>query len=90
MEDIAAAFQQLTSHVQVGPRPSQKAARASRTPKPLSRKQIMQIAKDITSGKIQLPDLDLETDAAYEAVWALVDSGSSVHLVNAAKVSPGG
>ena len=88
VEDIAAAFQQLTSHVQIGPRPSQKAARASRTPKPLSRKQIMQIARGIKSGKIQQADLDLQTNADYDAVRALVGSGSSVHVVNAQKVFP--
>ena len=49
----------------------------------------MQIAADVNSGKIKLPDLDLEDDASYEAVWALVDSGSSVHAVDVEKVMPG-
>ena len=49
----------------------------------------MQIANGITSGKIQLPELDLDTDEDYEAVWALVDSGSSVHVVDAEKFFPG-
>ena len=43
--DIAAAFQQLTSNVKVGSKPSQKAYSAARVPKPLARQQRMQSAK---------------------------------------------
>ena len=49
----------------------------------------MQIAKDINDGKIKLPDLNLPDDATYEAVRALVDSGSSVHVLNVESVVPG-
>ena len=84
-EDVAEAMKQLTSHVTVGPRTRQ----APKGPKAYTKKQIMQIAADIANGKIQLPDLDLESNEMYEAVWALVDSGSSVHVVDVERVLPG-
>ena len=55
----------------------------------LSKERIAAIAKDVSDGKISLPELDLPTDADLVAVWALVDSGSSVHVVNALKSFPG-
>ena len=35
-----------------------------------------------------MPELDLPTNADYIAVWALVDSGSPVHIVDAKQVFP--
>ena len=53
-------------------------------------KQIAAIAQDINDGKIQLPDIpDFESNEEYECLWALVDSGSSVHVVDMPKVFPG-
>ena len=49
----------------------------------------MQIAKDITSGRLKLPELNVHHNEEYEAIWALVDSGSSVHVVDADKIFPG-
>ena len=34
------------------------------------------IAQQVKSGEIDLPSLDLESDAGYDCVWALVDSGA--------------
>lgn len=34
---------------------------------------------------MSLPGLDLERDNEWEAVWALLDSGSSVHVADAPK-----
>ena len=84
-EDLVAALQQLTPHVSKG-KTSQKQARAQRKgPPPLTRAQIQRIAETIEKGELKLPDLDLPSDADYAAVWALVDSGSSVHVVDAAE-----
>ena len=84
-DDLVESLKQLAHNVQIGPKPSQKMAKATR----LSPQRITAIARDINSGKIKLPDLDLPTDKDYVAVWALVDSGSSVHVVNAEQICPG-
>ena len=83
--DLVDAISQITSKVQLGPKPTQRQANATKLSKP----KIASIAKMINDGKLSLPELNLPTDADYVAVWALVDSGSSVHIVNAAKVFPG-
>ena len=49
----------------------------------------MPLLQKSTEGELKLPDVELSNDAEYEAVWALLDSGSSVHVVNASKVFPG-
>ena len=71
--------------MQMGPKLSQQ-QRKGRTR--LSKERIAAIAKDVNDGKLKLPELDLPSDADFVAVWALVDSGSSVHVVNAKKSFP--
>ena len=88
-EDLAAAIQELTCHVNTGPRLSQRQRKQQSRPKPLTQKQIQEIADKINRGEIKLPDLKLDTNADYDAVWALVDSGSSVHAVDMRKTFPG-
>ena len=36
-----------------------------------------------------MPDIDMESDVQWKAVWALLDSGRSVHVANAARHFPG-
>ena len=86
--DVAAAFRQRTSNVRVEAQPSQKQARKAQGSTPIPRRRTKKIAKDSASGKIQLPDVELESDEEYETLWALVDSGSSVHALDAEKVFP--
>ena len=38
------------------------------------------IARQVKSGKISLPELDLANDAEYTYVWALVDSGAGANV----------
>ena len=38
------------------------------------------IARMVKSGEIELPDLDLEEDEAYNYVWAMVDSGAGANV----------
>ena len=71
------ALSQLTSHVKI--KPSKKSKRG------MSLAQIAAIAKQVNTGKIRLPDLDLENNSDYECCWALVDSGAGV---NCAKADP--
>lgn len=39
--------------------------------------------------ELSLPELDLADDSEYDAIWALVDSGSSVHVINVERIFPG-
>ena len=83
-EDLMTAFSEITSNISTGPRLSKKTRRATR----LTPQRIAAIAKAVDEGRIHLPDLDLPTDNDYCAVWALVDSGSAVHAVDAKKTFP--
>ena len=38
------------------------------------------IAREVKSGKISLPDIDLTNDTEYTNVWALVDSGAGANV----------
>ena len=68
------AIKQISSKVTVGPKLSQKERKAQRS---VEKYTISQIAKLVKAGKLNLPDLDLESNEDYEAVWALVDSGAA-------------
>ena len=71
-DEVLEALKQLTSKVQVGPKPSQQ----QRRQKGLSKARIAHIAREVNEGRIHLPDLNLDNDGDYEAIWALVDSGA--------------
>ena len=64
---------------------SHKKRRATR----LSPQRIAAIAQAVSKGEISLPDLELPTNKDYVSVWALVDPGSAVHVVDAPRVFPG-
>ena len=76
-----------TWKVNVGQKGSQKSRRP--TKKPYTRAQIAAIAQDVKSGKIQLPDLTLESNEEWDVLWSLLDSGSSVDVVDMDKFFPG-
>ena len=85
------ALQTLAHTVSQGPRASQKMRHASagfKKKKPYTDAQIRQIVAKIKSGKIDLPDLSLDNNDDYFAVWALMDSGASINAINAAKIIP--
>ena len=46
-------------------------------------------AGQANKGTLKLPDLDLDSDQEWAAVRALLDSGSSAHVVDAKKHTPG-
>ena len=73
---ILDAIKQISSKVTVGPKLSQK-ARKSSSKKPIDKKNIAYLARLVKSGQMNLPDLNLESNDDYEAVWALVDSGAA-------------
>ena len=83
-DDLIDSLNQLTRRVQIGPKPSQKASKATK----LCPQRITAIAKETDSGKLRLPDLALPHDTDYVAVWALVDSGSSIPVANAEQILP--
>ena len=51
-----------------------------RDSRPLDVAHIKAIARDVRQGKITLPEIDLESDAEYTCVWALVDSGAGANV----------
>ena len=81
-DEVMAALQQLTPKIRVGPKVSQKKSKAS---KAMSKSQIAHIAQQVKNGDIDLPSLNLSSNAEYEAVWALVDSGAGKSCANKAK-----
>ena len=87
------ALQQVAHKVQVGQKPSQRTKKL-RDSAPLfngklSSKQIQEIVAAVNKGDIKLPELDLPTDEDYVTVWSLADTGSAVHVADAAKHFPG-
>ena len=62
--------------VRVGPKSSQKSTKNGLKRQKLDNAKIAHIAAQIRKGEIQLPDLDLENNDEYTAIWALVDSGA--------------
>ena len=68
----------------------QKARKPVGPPKPLTKKQIRDIVNAINSGQLKLPDLDLENmgDSDLITIWALMDSGSAVHVADVEKHFP--
>ena len=75
-ESVLAVLKNLTSKVRIGPKPSQKSTKTGMKTQKLDNTKIAHIAAQIRKGEIQLPDLDLENNDEYTAVWALVDSGA--------------
>ena len=87
---MIAQLQSIAHKVEVGPPPTQRQMKKTYdSPPPLARKQIQAVAKKIRSGQLKLPDLTFSSDDEYEAVWALLDKGSSVHVLDASKHLPG-
>ena len=73
---VLEALKHISSKVTIGPKMSQK-ARKSSSKQPLSKRTVAHLAELIRSGKMNLPDLNLESNEEFEAVWALVDSGAA-------------
>ena len=75
-EHILSTLQQMTSNVSVGPKVSQRQRKDPSQRQPIDRRTVAAIAKRVRNGDYNLPDLQLESNDQYEAVWALVDSGA--------------
>ena len=72
--EVLRALSQITSNVSYGkPKPKSPS-------KAMTMAKISAIAKQISSGAIRLPDLDLANNAEYDCCWALVDSGAGVNV----------
>ena len=75
-EHMLNALRNIASSVKVGPKVSQKKRNNVGRTKPMDKRTIASIAKQVRDGHYNLPDLQLETNNEFEAVWALVDSGA--------------
>ena len=69
------ALKQISSKITIGPKKSQKIRK--NLSRPLDKRTIASIAKQVRDGKLDLPDLTLDSNDQYDAVWALVDSGAA-------------
>ena len=69
------ALKHISSSVTYGPKVTQKERKAAK--KTLNKKTIAHLSRLVKSGKLNLPDLDLESNEEFEAIWALVDSGAA-------------
>ena len=76
-DKIVEALKHISSNVTVGPKMSQKQKKSSSSPSTFDKKDVAKLAKLVKSGALGLPDLNLESDSEYVAVWALVDSGAA-------------
>ena len=72
--EVLEALKQLTPKIQVGPKVPQKRKKTQN--QPLSRAHVAHIARQVKNGKISLPEIDVQHNSEYEAIWALVDSGA--------------
>ena len=83
--EVVKALAQLTSHVKLGSEKAmsqsdrKRSAHAVYGTSPKNRAHIKSVVRQVLNGEISLPNLDLENDADYECVWALVDSGAGVN-----------
>ena len=70
--------------VRIGQRESQKqrARKQQAGPPPLTKAQIQAIVNKIASGEIKLPDLQEMNDKDLITIWALLDAGSAVNVVD--------
>ena len=88
-EAVVAALSEITSNISVGPRQTQRQRAAEVAKKGLTIKQVKKIAAAVNRGDVELPDLDLDADDDYEAVWALVDSGAGANVASRSDHFPG-
>ena len=87
-ERMVAALSNFATVVRKGPKVSQKKRRQNPTQRTIGGKTVAQIAKLVSEGMIQLPDLDLEHNDDFTAVWALVDSGAGKSCAKKSKHFP--
>ena len=75
-EHMLRAIKELTPHVSIGAKVSQRKRATGGQLKPIDRRTIASIAKSVRDGLYNLPDVRLDSNSEYEAVWALVDSAA--------------
>ena len=72
--EVLRALSQITSNISYG-KPKSKSSN-----KGMTMAKISAIAKQVSSGAMRLPDLNLDNNAEYDCCWALVDSGAGVNV----------
>ena len=88
-DNVMACLNSFAHAVQDGPKLSQKERKKRPGPQRLTKRQIADIVHKISTGQNQLPDLQELHDDDLVPVWALLDAGSAVHVVDFAKHLPG-
>ena len=77
--DMVQALARLTSKISVGPKVTQSQRRKG---KKMDITRILAVAKKVHSGELSTPDLKMESNEEYEALWALVDTGAGVIVLS--------
>ena len=79
--EVVKALSALTPNVTTSSVKSkpQSVRRSQLRDRPLDFAHVNAIARDVKQGKINLPEVDLESDAEYTCLWALVDSGAGAN-----------
>ena len=80
--DVLKALSAISSNVvRADERTSQRVRKSQhRAKNSLDVTRLNAIARDVKSGKISLPEVDLSHNADFEYVWALVDSGAGANV----------
>ena len=79
-ESLVKALNSMTPHVAMASDRSRSQKERKRNSKRMNLAYLNSVAKQVKSGKIALPNLDLETDSEFEYVWAMVDSGAGANV----------
>ena len=87
-DDMVKALQQISPHVHVGPKLSQRQKKSQPSTTKLTQHKIAAIARQVNSGEMLLPSLDLDNNDDYNCVWALMDSGAGRPCANKKKHFP--
>ena len=85
---MVAALMKIATSVKTGPKVSQKQKRQKGHQRKIGNMTVAEIAHKIQTGEIALPDLDLERNEDFAAVWALVDSGAGKSCADKSKHFP--
>ena len=75
--EVFKALAQISSNVQL--KSERSKPQKSKNRKGMDMARIIAVAKMVSKGEIQLPDIEFDSNEEYECCWALVDSGAGVN-----------
>ena len=79
-EAIVQSLHALTANVQLASDKMKPQKVKKRNQKTMNAEYLHMIAKQVMSGEISMPDIDLDDNSDYEVIWALMDSGAGANV----------